>query len=68
MQKLCIFRMGNIRLRGKMTGFFKYFQYLSHGNDFDILFASEEFGPINVGRGTDISDNRGCTDWMVSFT
>lgn len=60
--------MGNIRLRGKMTGVFKCFQYLSHGNGFDLLFASEEFGPVNVGRGTGISDNRGSTDWMLSFT
>lgn len=27
---------------------FKYFKYLSHGNGFGLLFASEEFGPVNV--------------------
>lgn len=31
-----------------MVAVFKSFKYLSHGNGFGLLFASEEFEPVNV--------------------
>lgn len=61
-----------------MVAVFKSFKYLSHGNGFGLLFASEEFEPVNVcvwgwggGRVEGrcfFSADEGSKDWMISLT